>query len=134
MSRILLLLFCFSIGFVHAQNSSIQDSLPKLSLRKMVRPYPLAKKNFRQYKTKVISGSIVGASGILVLSHSLGSISQNKPHQWEFTAGSLALIGSGLWITKGAKEKRKNAMRLVPKNKTEKRTLKVSPSGIVLRF
>ena len=134
MSRMLLCLFCCSLGFVHAQDPSVQDSLPKLSLRKMVRPYPMAKKAFRQYRVKTIGGTVVGTSGVLLLNHSLGSISQNNPHQWELTAGGIGLIGVGLWITKGAKAKRKKAVALIPKKKVGDLQFTFSPTGLVLRF
>lgn len=134
MSRIYLCLFCCAFSFVHAQERSPQDSLPQLPLRQLVRPYPLAKKAFLQYRIKSISGSVVGASGVLLLNHSLGSISQTNPHRWELTASSIGLIGAGLWITKGAKAKRKKAIALVPKKKVGDLELTFHPAGLVLRF
>lgn len=132
MLRIFLCLCCCSLGFVQAQTPSAQDSPPPL--RKLVRPYPLAKKAFRQYQVRLVSGTVVGASGVLLLNHSLGTISQNNPHQWDLTAGSVGLIGLGWWITKGAKAKQKKAVALIPKKKVGDLRLRFSPAGLVLRF
>ncbi|MGB0367539.1 MAG: hypothetical protein ACPGC8_07875 [Flavobacteriaceae bacterium] len=99
-----------------------QEELP---LRKQVRAYPEAQKAFNHYRLKVIAGSIVGSSGVILLNHSLGSISPRKPHEWAVTGIGAGLVATGLFITKGAK---KNAK----KPKTLSKTKNKSPLTIIL--
>jgi hypothetical protein len=93
----------------------LQDEEP---LRIKAREYPEAKKAFAQYRLKVISGSVVGASGVILLNHSLGSISPRKPHQWAVTGIGAGLVTAGLFITKGAKKKRQEAKDIVKEKKS----------------
>ncbi len=73
-------------------------------LRIQVREVPQAKKAYNTYRLKIISGTIVGSSGVILLNHALGSISPQAPHQWELTGIGIGLVDTGLLITKGAKK------------------------------
>lgn len=81
---------------------TLQEQPP---LRIQVREVAQAKKAFNRYRLKIISGTIVGSSGVIVLNHALGSISPQAPHQWGLTGIGIGLVGTGLLITKGAKKK-----------------------------
>ena len=56
------------------------------SINEQIRLDPQAKKLYQGYKIKIIGGTIVGSSGVLVLNHSLGSISNRNPHDWGVTS------------------------------------------------
>ncbi len=121
MLRLTFLLCFIACGLCCGQQTSpleilLQDEEP---LRIKAREYPEAKKAFAQYRLKVISGSVVGASGVILLNHSLGSISPRKPHQWAVTGMGVGLVTAGLFITKGAKIK-------TPRSQRHRKTKKVS--------
>ena len=59
----------------------------------------------------------MGTSGVILLNHSLGSISPRKPHEWEITGIGEGLVAVGLLITKGAKKKRQEALDIVQDKK-----------------
>ena len=73
-------------------------------INEQIRLDPQAKKLYKGYKIKIIGGTIVGSSGVLVLNHSLGSISNINPHDWGVTSVGVGLVGAGLLISKGAKK------------------------------
>ena len=114
-------ILCFlAYGFAYGQQTTplgvlLQEEVP---LRIQLREFPEAGKNFNQYRFKVFSGAAVGTSGVLLLNHSLGSISPRKPHQWSITGLGAGLIATGLLITKGAGEKRQKAKSILKQKKT----------------
>jgi hypothetical protein len=74
----------------------------------------------------------VGTSGVILLNHSLGSISPRKPHEWAITGMGAGLVAAGLFITKGAKKKRQKAQEIVQDNK--KITINYQPGGLKISF
>ena len=128
-------LICFiACGLCCGQQTSpleilLQDEEP---LRIKAREYPEAKKAFAHYRLKVISGSVVGASGVILLNHSLGSISPRKPHQWAATGMGVGLVTAGLFITKGAKKKRQEAKDIVKQKKSV--AFQWQPNGFKITF
>ena len=134
MIRLTFLLCFMACGLCYCQQTSpleilLQDEEP---LRIKAREYPEAKKVFAQYRLKVISGSVVGASGIILLNHSLGSISSRKPHQWAVTGMGVGLVTVGLFITKGAKKKRQQAKDIVKQKKSV--AFQWQPNGLKITF
>lgn len=107
MIRILFLLMLLKCFFMFGQSANATSSL---SINEQIRLDPLAKKLYQGYKFKIIGGTIVGSSGVLILNHSLGSISNRNPHDWGVTSLGVGLVGAGLLISKGAK---KNVQRLL---------------------
>ena len=77
---LLMLLKCF-IMFGHSASATSLHSI-----NEQIRLDPQAKKLYQGYKIKIIGGTIVGSSGVLVLNHSLGSISNRNPHDWGVTS------------------------------------------------
>ncbi|MGB2475970.1 MAG: hypothetical protein ACPIB2_04705, partial [Flavobacteriaceae bacterium] len=132
MSIQLSLLLCCCTVVLSAQSTGLSDSLPTQTLRKMMRQSPAAQKAYRHYKVKTVGGSVVGASGVLLLSYSLGTISKRQPHQWEQTALGVGLVGLGLWISKGAKAHRNTALKHLQATTHRPLRLKVKSQGIVL--
>ena len=106
MFRLTFLLCLLACGLCYGQQTSPMEILfqKQIPLRKQVRGYPEAQKAFNHYRLKMISGSVVGASGVILLNHSLGTISPRQPHQWGVTGIGAGLVAVGLWITKGAKK------------------------------
>ncbi|MEL0275644.1 MAG: hypothetical protein VW943_06950, partial [Flavobacteriaceae bacterium] len=96
-------------GLCYGQQTSPTEILfqKQIPLCKQVRGYQEAQKAFNHYRLKIISGSVVGTSGVILLNHSLGSISPRQPHQWGVTGIGAGLVAVGLWITKGAKKSAK---------------------------
>ena len=134
MIRLTFLLCFMACGLCYCQQTSpleilLQDEEP---LRIKAREYPEAKKAFAQYRLKVISGSVVGASGVILLNHSLGSISSRKPHQWAVTGMGVGLVTVGLFITKGAKKKRQEAKDIVKQKKSV--AFQWQPNGLKITF
>ena len=134
MLRLTFLLCFMACGLCCGQQTSpleilLQDEEP---LRIKAREYPEAKKAFAQYRLKVISGSVVGASGVILLNHSLGSISPRKPHQWAVTGMGVGLVTAGLFITKGAKKKRQEAKDIVKQKKSV--AFQWQPNGFKITF
>ena len=134
MLRLTFLLCFIACGLCCGQQTSpleilLQDEEP---LRIKAREYPKAKKAFAQYRLKVISGSVVGASGVILLNHSLGSISPRKPHQWAVTGIGAGLVTAGLFITKGAKKKRQEAKDIVKQKKSV--AFQWQPNGLKITF
>ncbi len=134
MLRLTFLLCFMACGLCCGQQTSpleilLQDEEP---LRIKAREYPEAKKAFAQYRLKVISGSVVGASGVILLNHSLGSISPRKPHQWAVTGMGAGLVTAGLFITKGAKKKRQEAKDIVKQKKSV--AFQWQPNGFKITF
>ena len=134
MLRLTFLLCFIACGLCCGQQTSpleilLQDEEP---LRIKAREYPEAKKAFAQYRLKVISGSVVGASGVILLNHSLGSISPRKPHQWVVTGIGAGLVTAGLFITKGAKKKRQEAKDIVKEKKSV--AFQWQPNGLKIPF
>lgn len=134
MLRLTFLLCFIACGLCCGQQTSpleilLQDEEP---LRIKAREYPEAKKAFAQYRLKVISGSVVGASGVILLNHSLGSISPRKSHQWAFTGIGAGLVTAGLFITKGAKKKRQEAKDIVKEKKSV--AFQWQPNGLKITF
>lgn len=134
MIRLTFLLCFMACGLCYCQQTSpleilLQDEEP---LRIKAREYPEAKKAFAQYRLKVISGSVVGASGVILLNHSLGSISSRKPHQWAVTGMGVGLVTVGLFITKGAKKKRQQAKDIVKQKKSV--AFQWQPNGLKITF
>lgn len=134
MLRLTFLLCFIACGLCCGQQTSpleilLQDEEP---LRIKAREYPEAKKAFAQYRLKVISGSVVGASGVILLNHSLGSISPRKPHQWVVTGIGAGLVTAGLFITKGAKKKRQEAKDIVKEKKSV--AFQWQPNGLKITF
>lgn len=101
MIRILFLLMLLKCFIMFGQSASA-TSLH--SINEQIRLDPQAKKLYQGYKIKIIGGTIVGSSGVLVLNHSLGSISNRNPHDWGVTSLGVGLVGAGLLISKGAKK------------------------------
>ena len=130
MIRILFLLMLLKCFIMFGQSASA-TSLH--SINEQIRLDPQAKKLYQGYKIKIIGGTIVGSSGVLVLNHSLGSISNRNPHDWgEVTSLGVGLVGAGLLISKGAKKKRAKALQIVQqKNKV---SLSLQPTGLRLSF
>ena len=129
MIRILFLLMLLKCFIMFGQSASA-TSLH--SINEQIRLDPQAKKLYQGYKIKIIGGTIVGSSGVLVLNHSLGSISNRNPHDWGVTSLGLGLVGAGLLISKGAKKKRAKALQIVQqKNKV---SLSLHPTGLRLSF
>ena len=134
MLRLTFLLCFIACGLCCGQQTSpleilLQDEEP-LCIK--AREYPEAKKAFAQYRLKVISGSVVGASGVILLNHSLGSISPRKPHQWAVTGMGVGLVTAGLFITKGAKKKRQEAKDIVKQKKSV--AFQWQPNGLKITF
>ena len=134
MLRLTFLLCFIACGLCCGQQTSpleilLQDEEP---LRIKAREYPEAKKAFAQYRLKVISGSVVGASGVILLNHSLGSISPRKSHQWAVTGIGAGLVTAGLFITKGAKKKRQEAKDIVKQKKSV--AFQWQPNGLKITF
>lgn len=129
MIRILFLLMLLKCFIMFGQSASA-TSLH--SINEQIRLDPQAKKLYQGYKIKIIGGTIVGSSGVLVLNHSLGSISNRNPHDWGVTSLGIGLVGAGLLISKGAKKKRAKALQIVQqKNKV---SLSLQPTGLRLSF
>jgi len=129
MIRILFLLMLLKCFIMFGQSASA-TSLH--SINEQIRLDPQAKKLYQGYKIKIIGGTIVGSSGVLVLNHSLGSISNRNPHDWGVTSLGVGLVGAGLLISKGAKKKRAKALQIVQqKNKV---SLSLQPTGLRLSF
>ena len=103
------LLCLLTCGLCYGQQTSPMEILfqEQLPLHKQVRVYPEAQKAFNHYRLKIISDSEVGTSGVILLNHSLGSISPRQPHQWGVTGIEAGLVTAGLCITKGAKKSAK---------------------------
>lgn len=78
----------------------------------------MARKAYNAAQFKMIGGALVGTSGVILLNHSLGTLSPRQPHKWDQTLLATGLIGTRLWITKGSKSKRKKAEEWVKKKKT----------------
>ena len=134
MLRLTFLLFLLACGFCYGQQTSPLEILfqEQLPLRKQVRGNPEAQKAFNHYRLKIISGSVVGASGVILLNHSLGTISPRQPHQWTVTGIGTGLVAAGLLITKGAKKKRQEAKDIIQdKNKI---ALEIHPGGLKISF
>lgn len=134
MLRLTFLLCLLACGLCYSQQTSpmgilFQEQLP---LRKQVRGYPEAQKALNHYRLKIIGGSVVGTSGVILLNHSLGSISPRKPHEWEVTGIGAGLVAAGLLITKGAKKKRQEAYDIVQDKK--KIALNYHPGGLKISF
>lgn len=134
MLRLTFLLCFMACGLCCGQQTSpleilLQDEEP---LRIKAREYPEAKKAFAQYRLKVISGSVVSASGVILLNHSLGSISPRKPLQWAITGMGVGLVTAGLFITKGAKKKRQEAKDIVKQKKSV--AFQWQPNGLKITF
>ena len=102
MLRLTFLLCLWACGQCYGQQTSPLEILfqEQLPLRKQVQEYPAAQKVFNHYRLKIIGGSVVGTSGIILLNHSLGSISPRKPHEWEVTGMGAGLVAAGLLISK----------------------------------
>jgi len=134
MLRLTFLLCLWACGLCYGQQTSPLEILfqEQLPLRKQVREYPGAQKAFNQYRLKIIGGSVVGTSGVILLNHSLGSISPRKPHEWAITGMGAGLVAAGLFITKGAKKKRQEAQEIVQDNK--KITINYQPGGLKISF
>lgn len=129
MIRILFLLMLLKCFIMFGQSASA-TSLH--SINEQIRLDPQAKKLYQGYKIKIIGGTIVGSSGVLVLNHSLGSISNRNPHDWGVTSLGVGLVGAGLLFSKGAKKKRAKALQIVQqKNKV---SLSLHPTGLRLSF
>lgn len=129
MIRILFLLMLLKCFIMFGQSASA-TSLH--SINEQIRLDPQAKKLYQGYKIKIIGGTIVGSSGVLVLNHSLGSISNRNPHDWGVTSLGVGLVGAGLLFSKGAKKKRAKALQIVQqKNKV---SLSLQPTGLRLSF
>ena len=129
MIRILFLLMLLKCFFTFRQSANATSSL---SINEQIRLDPLAKKLYQGYKFKIIGGTIVGSSGVQILNHSLGSISNRNPHDWGVTSLGVGLVGAGLLISKGAKKKRAKAIEIVrQKNKV---SLSLQPTGLRLSF
>lgn len=129
MIRILFLLMLLKCFIMFGQSASA-TSLH--SINEQIRLDPQAKKLYQGYKIKIIGGTIVGSSGVLVLNHSLGSISNRNPYDWGVTSLGVGLVGAGLLISKGAKKKRAKALQIVQqKNKV---SLSLQPTGLRLSF
>lgn len=129
MIRILFLLMLLKCFIMFGQSASA-TSLH--SINEQIRLDPQAKKLYQGYKIKIIGGTIVGSSGVLVLNHSLGSNSNRNPHDWGVTSLGVGLVGAGLLISKGAKKKRAKALQIVQqKNKV---SLSLQPTGLRLSF
>ena len=129
MIRILFLLMLLKCFIMFGQSAS---ATALHSINEQIRLDPQAKKLYQGYKIKIIGGTIVGSSGVLVLNHSLGSISNRNPHDWGVTSLGIGLVGAGLLISKGAKKKRAKALQIVQqKNKV---SLSLHPTGLRLSF
>lgn len=129
MIRILFLLMLLKCFFMFGQSANATSSR---LINEQIRLDPQAKKLYQGYKIKIIGGTIVGSSGVLVLNHSLGSISNINPHDWGVTSVGVGLVGAGLLISKGAKKKRAKALQIVQqKNKV---SLSLQPTGLRLSF
>jgi hypothetical protein len=129
MLRLTFLLCLIACGLCCGQQTSpleilLQDEEP---LRIKAREYPEAKKAFAQYRLKVISGSVVGTSGVILLNHSLGSISPRKSNQWAVTGIGASLIGAGLFITEGSQKK-------TPRSQRHRKRKKVSRFSMVTQW
>lgn len=116
MLKLSLLFCCFSSVLLYGQTIP-QKNNDQLALRHQVKENFQAKREFQKYQLKSVGGAVVGTIGVILLNHSLGTISPRRHHKWEQTLLATGLIGTGLWITKGAKNKRKKAMELVQKKK-----------------
>lgn len=123
------LLFFLCSVFAFAQQTDT-SSLPLL--KEKIKSHPEAKKIYKIYYYKIISGSVVASAGVVILNHSLGNISHRNPHDWQITGAGVGLIGAGLLITKGAKKKRAKAFQLVKEKK--KLALVIQPNGLRLTF
>ena len=134
MLRLTFLLCLWACGLCYGQQTSPLEILfqEQLPLRKQVREYPAAQKAFNHYRLKIISGSVVGTSGIILLNHSLGSISPRKPHEWAVTGMGAGLVAAGLLISKGAKKKRQEAKDIIQDQK--KIALDIHPGGLKISF
>ena len=125
----LCLLCCF---FSFAQNKTNLIQNQSLPLRKQVKALPEAKKTYRQYQIKAIGGAVVSTAGVVLLNHSIGRISPRKSYQWEQSLVAASIVGTGLLITKGAKQKRKKAIEIVHKKK--KMTLSLQGNSLKIFF
>jgi len=128
MLRLTFLLCLLACGLCYIQQTSPMGILfqEQLGLRKQVRGYPEAQKAFNHYRLKIIGGSVVGTSGVILLNHSLGSISPRKPYEWEATGIGAGLVAAGLLITKGAKKKASRSLRHFPRQKISLLTIIVA--------
>jgi len=128
MLRLTFLLCLLACGLCYIQQTSPMGILfqEQLGLRKQVRGYPEAQKAFNHYRLKIIGGSVVGTSGVILLNHSLGSISPRKPYEWEVTGIGAGLVAAGLLITKGAKKKASRSLRHCPRQKISLLTIIVA--------
>ena len=109
----LLFFLCSVFAFAQQTNAS---SFPLL--KEKIKSHPEAKKLYQTYQYKIIGGSVVASAGVLTLNHSLGNISHRNPHDWRITGAGVGLIGAGLLITKGAKNKRAKAFQLGKEKKS----------------
>lgn len=69
---------------------------------------------------------------MILLNHSLGSISPRKPHEWAVTGIGAGLVATGLFITKGAKKKRQEAQDIVKGKKQI--AIDYHPGGLKISF
>ena len=130
----LCLLFFLTLGHLHGQQTSPMEILfqEQPSLRIRVCEVPQAKKAFNHYRLKIISGTVVGSSGVILLNHSLGRISPQVPHEWAITGIGAGLVTSGLFITRGAKKKRQEAIDILDREK--KVAFEWRPGGFAISF
>ena len=134
MLRLTFLLCLMAYGLCYGQQTSPMELLfqEQQPLRKLVKANPEAQKHFKRFQLKIIGGTVVGSSGVLLLNHSLGSISARNPHQWALTGMGVGLIGAGLLITKGAKEKRHKALEILQNKKAI--SIQWQPTGLRISF
>ena len=104
----------------------------KPPLRKQLRSYPEARKANNTYRLKNIGGAVIGSSGVIILNHSLGSISPRKPHNWKISAIGVGLISGGLLLTKGAKKYREKAINIL--SEKSKVSVTLHSSGLSIQF
>ena len=131
MHKLSLLFFCLSTLLLFGQPPRVDPQQP-LPLRLQVKENPMARKAYKAAQFKMIGGALVGTSGVILLYHSLGTLSPRQHHKWEQTLLATGLIGTGLWITKGYKSKRKKAEEWVKKRKNVHVAL--TPSSLYLKL
>lgn len=112
MHHFLWLLFFLTLGQLHGQQTSPMEILfqEQPPLRIQVREVPQAKKAFNHYRLKIISGTVVGSAGVILLNHSLGRISPQVPHEWAVTGIGAGPVTAGSFITMGAKKNDKKPL------------------------
>lgn len=130
----LLALFIFCAFPLLGQAQTATSTLSSTSFKTYIKPYPEARKAYRSYQLKLISGSIIGTAGVGFLSNSVGRMSSNFAHNWKQTMLGVGLIGMGLWVTKGAKKHKQMAMNIVKKKQKKKIALHLQPRGISISF